>query len=344
MNFRWIVIVLISFFFASCKKDNASNPNGNNPTDTMVTLTPYIINTPTHFPELIIPIDNQPFVERIKLGRMLYYDEILSNDGRACASCHLQSKGFTVDGMVNGMPVLPHVNLGWNKNFMWDGAEQGTLEDVMRFEVKDFFGTDLTKINNNKNYRSLFKQYYGVDEITYKELSYALAQFVRTMISRDTKYDQFINGLATLTYDEMQGRNLFFSEKGDCYHCHVNPVLTDNLFHNIGLDSIYTKNIDKGRFIITGSNTDLGKFRTPNLRNVALRKKYMHDGRFNSLEEVVAFYNNGVRKVNNLDPIMTKPGKEYGLKLTSQEQMQLVSFLKTFTDDSFINDTTLSHP
>lgn len=334
-----ITLFIFLLLSASCKKETEHKPNDNE-----VALTPYVINTPAHFPELIIPEDNQPYLEKIRLGRMLYYDAILSNDGRACASCHLQSKGFTVDGMVNGMPVLPHVNLGWNKNFMWDGSQPGTLENVMLFEVRDFFQTDLAKVNKNENYRSLFKQYFGVTEITYKELSYALAQFVRTMISRDTKYDQFINGVATLTYDEMQGRNLFFSEKGSCYHCHVNPVLTDNLFHNIGLDSLYAKQADKGRYLLTGNIADLGKFRTPNLRNVALRKKYMHDGRFNTLEDVVEFYNSGVRKVNNLDPIMTKPGKEYGLKLSAQEKYQLVAFLKTFTDESFITDTTLSHP
>ena len=140
-----------------------------------------------HFPRLTLPEDNLPYHERIILGRMLYYDPILSNDGRACASCHLQSKGFTIDSMVGGMPVLPHVNLAWNANFMWNGAKPGTLEDVMLFEVRDFFGTDLNKLNNSEKYRRLFKMHFGVEQITYKELAYSLAQFARTMISRDTK-------------------------------------------------------------------------------------------------------------------------------------------------------------
>ena len=136
----------------------------------------------------------------------------------------------------------------------------------------------------------------------------------------------------------------FFSEKGDCYHCHVNPVLTDNLLHNIGLDSLYTKEMDKGLFNVTHDNKDLGKFRTPNLRNVGLRKRYMHDGRFRTLEEVIEFYNSGVRKVANLDPIMTKAGKENGLQLSELEKHQLVAFLQTFTDATFTSDTSLSNP
>lgn len=312
--------------------------------DTSAVLTPYIIKAIPYFPYMTVPSDNQPYVEKIQLGRKLYYDPILSNDGRACASCHVQSKGFTTDDMVGGMPVLPHVNLAWNNNFMWDGSKKGSLEDIMLFEVKEFFGTDLAKINNDANYRSLFKKYFGVDEITYKELSYALAQFIRIMISANTKYDRYLVGNENLTDDELQGRNIFFSERGDCYHCHLNPVLSDNQLHNTGLDSLYAKEADKGYFNVSGDQKDLGKFKTPSLRNVALRKKFMHDGRYGSLEEVIEFYNSGVRKVSNLDPIMTKPGKEYGLRLTGWEKRELLIFLQTFTDSTFLKNDTLSRP
>ncbi len=337
----WVICALIALIVA-CRKETG-NPPANNSTDIPV-LTPFIIRPPAHFPKLPIPEDNQPYVEKIQLGRILYYDPILSNDGRSCATCHVQSKGFTIDGMINDMPVLPHVNLAWNTNFMWDGSQRGTLEDLMLFEVKDFFGTDIAKVNASAKYRELFKKYFAVDNITYKEVSYALAQFVRTLISRDTKYDAYLQGYTSLSYDELQGRNIFFSEKGDCYHCHVNPVLTDNLLHNIGLDSLYTKEMDKGLYNVTHDNKDLGKFRTPNLRNVGLRKRYMHDGRFQTLEEVIEFYNSGVRKVTNLDPIMTKAGKENGLQLSELEKHQLVAFLQTFTDATFTSDTSLSNP
>lgn len=326
----------------SCKKE--STPPTVTPQDTTYKLTPYEIVMPAHFPEMYIPEDNKPYVERIELGRMLYYDNILSNDGRACASCHFQSHGFTIPGMVNNMPVLSHVNLAWHGKFMWDGSKSGTLEDVMLFETQEFFATNLEKINNSEKYRKLFKQYFGVDYITHHEIAYALAQFTRTMISKDSKYDRYMKGAERLTYNEEMGMRIFFSEKGDCFHCHTAMITTDGQMHNTGLDSIYTKEMDKGYYNVTQNPNDLGKFRTPNLRNVALRKFYMHDGRFTTLEEVVEFYNSGVNRVSNIDPIMTKEGKENGLNLNAVEKQQLVAFLKTLTDETFITDTSFSKP
>lgn len=140
------------------------------------------------------------------------------------------------------------------------------------------------------------------------------------------------------------GMRIFFSEKGDCFHCHTAMITTDGQMHNTGLDSIYAKEMDKGYYNVTKNPNDLGKFRTPNLRNVALRKFYMHDGRFTTLEEVVDFYNSGVKRVSNIDPIMTKEGKENGLNLNTVEKQQLVAFLKTLTDETFITDTAFSKP
>lgn len=346
MNKALIISVFAISIFAilispSCKKESTGPVDD---TPTKLNLTPYSIVLPTHFPPLTIPDDNQPYVERIKLGRMLYYDPILSNDGRACASCHLQENGFTVPGMVNDMPVLSHVNMGWYKNFMWDGSKTGELEDVMLFETQEFFGTDLEKINNNEKYRTAFKQCYNTDYITHHDIAYALAQFTRTMISKDTKFDRYMKGVEQLSYSEEMGRRLFFSEKGDCFHCHSILITTDNTMHNTGLDSVYTKEADKGYYNITKDVKDLGKFRTPNLRNVALRKHYMHDGRFTTLEEVIDFYDHGVKRVPNIDPILTKAGKEDGLKLTDFEKKQLVAFLNTLTDYAFISDTSFSNP
>ncbi len=338
MRKYFFLAALLVVLVPACRKDHASGPSIEEP----VVLTPYAIEPPMHFPRMIIPEDNRPYVEKIKVGRMLYYDAILSNDGRACAGCHNQDKGFTRDAMLNGVPVLPHVNLAWTTNFMWNGAVQGTLEDAMLFEVKDFFHTDLAKVNADARYRELFRKYFGVKEIGYKDLAYALAQFVRTIISRDTRYDRWVRGAGDLSYDEAKGRNIFFSEKGDCFHCHVNPVLSDGLFHNTGLDSPYTTTESRGLYNVTGLPSDIGKFRTANLRNVSLRKRYMHNGRFSTLEEVIEFYNSGVRRVDNLDPVMTKPGKENGLRLTDEEKYQLRKFLETFTDTTFLSDTTLA--
>src|SRR5690606_22892995 len=176
------------------------------------------------------------------------------------------------------------------------------------------------------------------------EIAYALAQFTRTLISKDTKYDRYMRGEERLSYNEEMGMRIFFSEKGDWFHCHTAMVTTDGEMHNTGLDSIYTKTMDKGYFNVSGDPKDLGKFRTPNLRNVALRKYYMHDGRFTTLEQVIDFYDHGVKRVANVDPIMTKPGKENGLNLNPVEKQQLIAFLHTLTDEKFITDTAFSRP
>jgi cytochrome c peroxidase len=339
-----MTVAIMSILLSSCKKDSSKNETPS-PTDTTVTLTPYTIYPPAHFPPIVVPDDNKPSIERIQLGRMLYYDPELSNDGRACASCHLQSKGFTTPVMYNNvMTVLPHVNLAWNSNFMWDGSKQGTMEDVMTFEVKDFFQTDLAKFNKNSKYKTLVKKYFGKDTITYKELAYSLAQFMRTQISGDTKYDRFVKGTASFTQAEQQGYQIFFTEKGDCFHCHVALLTTDNLFHNTGLDSIYSNEANKGYYNVTGNPADMGKFKTPNLRNVALRSRFMHDGRYQSLEEVIDFYDHGMHKISNLDPIMTKPGKVNGLKLSEMDKVNLIAFLNTFTDSTFLNNPDLKDP
>lgn len=336
------LLLLLALLHESCHKDTNNQVAT---TDTLYTLTPDTIITPRNFPTPEFPDDNKPSKEIAQLGRMLYYDPILSNDGRSCSSCHIQSTGFTTPALYNNtMAVLPHINLAWSKNFMWDGSKVGSLEDVMMFEVKDFFGTDIAKMNQSTLYRSLVKKYFRTDVITYKELAYSLAQFFRTMVSSNTRYERAMRGEVQLTAEERKGETIFFTEKGDCFHCHVNPVMTDNLLHNTGLDSIYTKNDDKGYFNVTGDPADLGKFKSANLRNVALRSHFMHDGRFSSLEEVIDFYDHGMHKVSNLDPIMTKPAKANGLQLNNFEKSQLIAFLKTLTDSTFITDPKLSNP
>ncbi|MBL7691080.1 MAG: hypothetical protein JNM41_05775 [Flavipsychrobacter sp.] len=336
-----LAILFMLAVAGSCRKKPAPDPT---PQDSTTTLTPDTIRTPLYFPQPIIPADNQPVKEIAQLGRMLYYDTRLSNDGRSCAGCHIQSIGFTTHSMLNGTVVLPHVNMAWYNTFMWDGSKTGTLEDVMTFEVQEFFATDLNRINTDPIYSTLFRKYFKTNTITYKHLAYALAQFARTMVSGNSRYDLSLRGIVTLTPDERAGKELFFTERGDCFHCHTNPVMTDNAMHNTGLDSIYTKDADKGYYNVTHNTNDLGKFRTPNLRNVALRTRFMHDGRFTTLEEVINFYDHGMRKVSNLDPIMLLPAKEKGLQLEEWEKQQLIAFLKTLTDTTFTTNPAFSNP
>ncbi len=338
MNIKlFIILISIGFLNSSCKKDteaDLSNP---------YTPTPYTVLQPSHFPEHKISENNKLTVEGVALGRRLYYDPMLSNNGLSCSSCHLQSKGFT-NGAVNGTTILPHINLGWNSNFLWDGKIKGTMEDIMFFEVHDFFQADMSKFNQDPTYKELFKKAFNVNTITAKDAAFALSQFFHVLNSSDSKFDKFLTHQGSLTASELRGFVIFNTEKGDCFHCHSIPLMTNNEFHNIGLDSVHTGK-GLGAYLVTGNSNDIGKFKTATLRNAALRDRFMHDGRFSTLEEVVEHYNSGVKmNSQNLDPLMTKPGKEFGLDLSVQEKVDLVNFLKTMTDTTFTNNPNLSNP
>ena len=142
----------------------------------------------------------------------------------------------------------------------------------------------------------------------------------------------------------MHGANIFYTEQGDCFHCHGTPLFTNNTFNNTGMDTVFS-GLNFGRYLYTGLATDMGKFSAPTLRNIELTAPYMHDARFKTLEEVMEFYNSGVHwNSPNIDPIMTKPFKEYGLMLTSMDKADLIAFLKTLTDTTLLTDPTVSNP
>ncbi len=323
------IILLLALF--SCNKIDEFQPN---PSLHFVDF-----YSPVNFPILSQNPNNPLSVEGIALGRKLYYDSILSNNGKSCASCHHQQSGFS-DQVSNS---LSHVNLAWNHNFLWNGAVQGSLEDAMLFEVEDFFGTQINLVQQHPEYPTLFKQVFGSSTITSQRIAFALAQFVKTLVSSNSRFDRFLRGELVLNPNEMNGLDVFLTEKGDCFHCHSMGLLTDLNFHNNGLDEVYSA-LNWGRFQVTSNPSDIGKFKTPSLRNVELTMPYMHDGRFSTLEEVIEFYNSGVHQTSYADPIMTKPGKEFGLQLSLQDKQDLLLFLKTFTDTSFINNPAFAHP
>lgn len=326
--------VVLFILFTSCKKDNeTTQPSGGNG------LTPYTVNYPHYFPTLNIPSDNPLTLEGVQLGRNLYYDTILSNDGRSCSSCHNQSASFT----TYTSNALAHVNLGWGTNFLWNGKVSGSVEDIMYFEVHDFFQTNISKLNNSEFYRKQFKKVYNTETISEQNVAYALSQFIRAMVSANSLCDKFLQHTANLSESQLNGFVIFTTEKGDCFHCHSVGLFTDNQFHNIGIDSVFT-GYNMGRYNVTFNNSDIGLFKTPTLRNIALTAPYMHDGRFQTLEQVVDHYNSRVKHSATLDPIMTKPSKEFGLGLTPSQKADLVAFLKTLTDTSYITNPLLSKP
>lgn len=325
------VVCAMWLLYYSCRKDEY--------VDAKEELTPYTLNYPSYFPELPAHSYNPTSVEGVTLGRYLYYDTLLSNVGLSCSSCHFQSNSFT-DSVANS---LAHINLAWANSFLWNGSVNGTLEDAMLFEVEEFFQTNISRLNTNVFYREKFKLVYDVNYISSKDVSYALAQFVRSLISGNSKFDRYMRYEEMLTLSELNGYAIFNSERGDCFHCHSIGLFTDNRFHNIGLDSVYDQ-YNSGYYEYTGAAADIGKFKTPTLRNVALTAPYMSDGRFQTLAEVIEHYNTGVKISATVDPVLTKPNHLYGLNLTTQDKADLEAFLNCLTDTSFIANPQFADP
>ena len=348
-----LVILSVALFVFACKKDK----DDDDITDTPYQTTPYTIETPPGFPAMNIPADNPITVEGVALGRKLFYDKILSgNNTQSCASCHNQALSFTdngtqfstgITGAIGTRNAQPLINLGYNLHYFWDGRgttlEEQILEPVSNpIEMHLSWNEAAAKLNANSTYVNEFKNAFGISTIDSSYVVKAIAQFIRTMISYNSKLDKRLRNEISLTPSELNGYVIYVTERGDCFHCHnidAGRLMTDNLFHNNGLDSVFT---DLGRGAITGNAFDYGKFLTPTLRNIALTAPYMHDGRFQTLEEVVEHYNSGGKASATVDPLMKHVGT--GLNLSNQEKADLVAFLKTMTDTSFINDTRFRSP
>ncbi|WP_326520881.1 cytochrome-c peroxidase [Winogradskyella immobilis] len=302
----------------------------------------------------VIPNDNPQTVEGIALGKRLFFDPLLSgNETISCATCHSPQNGFSdntptsdgaqgVFGTRNSMPLF---NLAWNydERFAWDGKElsleRQALEPVQNpIEMHSNWDDVVTKLNQHPDYPELFLRAFNSDNIT-KELAVkAIAQFERTLISANSKFDRFLLGQEALTPEEENGLNVFMDEaRGDCFHCHGspnNPLWTDNIFHNNGLDNEIT---DLGLGAVTGDPSDNGKFKSPSLRNLAYTAPYMHDGRFSTLDEVINHYSEGLKSSPTIDPLM-KSLDQGGVQLTPQDKADLKAFLLSLSDPSFINN------
>lgn len=305
---------------------------------------------PSHFPEPAYQFgDNIYSKTGFELGRRLFFDPMLSRDGTiSCASCHRQKDAFADGGAAfsrgvnNGIstrnsPVV--FNMAWNKSFMWDGGVNHI--EVMPLapltnpaEMGENLANIVRKLNNHAEYPTLFKNVFKRDSMDDQQMLWALAQYMSGLISANAKYDQYINGTATLTTDEQEGLILF---RQHCASCHSEPLFTDYSFQNNGIDKVFA---DSGRYRITRNDEDMGKFKVPTLRNVALSGPYMHDGRFKTLDEVLAHYADGVQHSATLSPLLQKNGQP-GLNLSNSEQQKIISFLHTLTDEEFISNSYL---
>ena len=287
---------------------------------------------PSYFPTPVYNFKNNELTkEKFELGRKLFYDGILSSDNSvSCGTCHSQVHGFA-DHNVNfssgvnnlkGTRNSPAItNMIWSPSFMWDGGvnhiEVFSVAPITNpVEMNETMSNVISKLNNNNEYKNLFKIAYGIDNITDQAMLRAL-----------TIYDKVRQGKVSFSTDEAEGYELF---KQKCASCHSEPLFTNYQYKNNGLDSIYT---DLGRGRITFNANDNGKFKVPSLRNVELTYPYMHDGRFWTLEQVLELYNSGIKHSATLAPELAN-----GLPMTADEKKKIIAFLKTLTDYTIISD------
>jgi len=314
---------------------------------------PFTVAVPFGFPELPDDPGNPLRPEGIELGRRLFYEKALSADStQACASCHVQAFAFTdrgrafsvgVDGIEGTRSAMAVINPGWLRDLFWDGRAAGLEAQASApvpnpIEMHLDWGPAVARLAADSGYPDRFAAVFGSPVITRERTVAAIAQFERTLISGDSRYDRFRRGELILTPAETRGLLLFFSEAADCFHCHGEPFFTDGRFHNNGLDSDFT---DTGLEAISGRAVDRGKFRTPTLRNIAVTAPYMHDGRFKTLEEVIGHYNSGGVFSETVDPLI-RVGR--GLKLSEDDVADLTAFLESLTDSTFLTNPAFGDP
>lgn len=308
---------------------------------------PVRIRIPQGFPPMVFPEDNTPTRARIALGRRLFYHTDMSMDGQThCGTCHVQSSAFT-DGRAiaqgahgqSGRRNTPTLaNLGWSPYLMAEGGVPNLeLQALAPLHEPSEMGTNMmdavARINAHEDLRALNRLAYGRDSLDPFTITRALAAFQRTMVSGDSKYDQFKAGVSNLTDLERKGMELFFSKRLHCSECHSEPFFTDYGFYNIGL---YTTYPDPGLERKTHLKADSGKFKTPTLRNIGVTAPYMHDGSLNTLEDVIAFYDSGGKGHHQQDKRIRE------LHLSQEEKEALVAFLHALTDWNFLQQKTLT--
>jgi len=305
---------------------------------------PFIV--PPGFPQPELPTDNPLTRSGIALGRALFSDRRLSgNQGQSCVSCHQPEHAFSdpaarstgVDGTLGARHAPSLLNLAWQPAFAWDGSKPRIRDQALAAisGAKEMHG-DLAKVasalGSDQATLEQFRRAFGSAAVTPQRIGLALEQYLLTLVAADSRFDRAARGDGALTAEERKGLELFLTEYdpargrrgADCFHCHGGALFGDFAYRDNGLGGTS----DPGRSAVTGSAEDGGKFKTPSLRNVALRAPYMHDGSLPNLEAVVAHYTHGVRRTPNLDPNLGKH-PDAGMDLSKADQAALVAFLRT---------------
>ncbi|SFE58703.1 cytochrome-c peroxidase [Thermoflexibacter ruber] len=335
MKNKLLLIAFLVFAFISCQNQN---------------IEPEVqFYVPKNFPQPVYDLSKNPVTTAVfALGKALFYDGILSRDGTiSCGSCHQQQSGFTqhghdlshgIDDLLTLRNSLPIQNLAWQKEFFWDGG----VFDLDLFavspieahnEMDETLPNVLNKLRNHAKYPSMFEKAFGTKEISTERFLKALSQFQLMCISANSNYDKYVrNEGVMLSTEELTGLQLF---KQKCATCHSGELFSDFSYRNNGLPVGNPE--DTGRERITLNEQDKYKFRVPSLRNVEATRPYMHDGRFRSLEAVLDHYEKGIVQSPTLDSQLKN-----GIALSTDEKQKIIAFLKTLTDEEFMNNRLLS--
>jgi cytochrome c peroxidase len=369
LSFAFLAFLLLLAF---CGKEND---------DPVFRPTLYEIEIPRFFPtKLNIPDNNPMTIEGVELGRYLFYDGRLSGRTHpdslmSCGTCHIQSRAFVcgidhpkfIGGKTFGLTgistphnMMPLINMVFNHNgYLWNGMIHESNSDNSRRRLEDLAwmgvmaphemhgdtSRTVALIQGTAGYPELFYKAFGSETVTMENIGKAIAQFVRTLISANSKFDRYLRGEEQLTEPELAGYVLFMTEEGaDCFHCHGGggvPLFTTNLFYNNGKDTVFDDPRD--RYSISGNPKDKGAYRAPTLRNVEHTAPYMHDGRFATLEEVIDFYSHEVKMSDHVHPLMHH-AQRGGVQLTPLEKQQLLAFIRTLNDEEFLTNPAFSKP
>lgn len=318
---------------------------------------------PPGVPAMVIPANNPTTPAGVELGRYLFYDPVLSVDSsQACGDCHRQNLAFTdarpksvgALGEKGSRSAMSLANVGLYYNgLFWDGREQRLEKQALHpitdpRELAGEWSVILTRLGQNKMYSARFKAAFGLDDsdaLQPEHIAKALAQFMRSILSFDSKYDRVLRGESDFTLSELRGWNIFFDASPDlpmaeCSHCHPDPLFSNLKYENNGLQPLDTRGqyTDRGREGVTGRSSDRGKFKVPTLRNIGLTAPYMHDGRLASLEEVMDHYNSG----GHFGPTVSPNVRPLGL--SEKDKADLLAFLNTLTDSTLLESKAFSNP
>ncbi len=342
---RILIFGIFLLSFLACKQEQIT------PEDNQSSGVIDLFYIPKNFGNPLYNVEkNQVTQAGFELGKALFNDPILSRDNTiSCSECHNQSYAFTHHGHplshgigeqvgIRNAPAIQ--NTAWQREFFWDGGVTdldlfpiAPIENPVEMDEK--FGNVLQKLQKTSHYPGLFKKAFGSNEITSQAFLKALSQYMNSLISSNSPYDKFIRKEGQMfSADELAGYQLFLVK---CASCHQGENFSDQSYRNNGL-AINPQLNDKGRYRITEDPSDKYKFKVPNLRNVEVTAPYMHDGRFNTLEDVLNHYSTGVQDSQTLDPLLKNK-----INLTAQEKTQIIAFLKTLTDREFLTNKKLSN-